>query len=238
MPEAMYPDDRVLIGVLNRKRDFVLARDEHWYRIPRDRAPRIIETEYIAFYFSGSFKDQNAGIHYFARRTGHELVRRRDLLPDESQHKNADQLYYKIQIGDLQEKLPPITNPTRRPITFIYTTWDRFVAADKIADLYSNAEWFVERVANVLREIGITPERHWEFEDQHMSELRIRCERGIVSAIAGQSERRTSAPTDGEHTIVLSVGDDDAAVKESIAAIQAAIAGLGGPKFVDIPPEG
>src|SRR5579859_2298270 len=120
----MYPEDRVLVGVINRKRDFDYALNQHWYRIPQARAPRSIDAEYVAFYFSRSFKERNGGIHFYARRTGHELVRRRDLLPNEKQR--ANDLYYKLQLEPLQAKTPPILNPTARPIAFIYTTWDRF----------------------------------------------------------------------------------------------------------------
>jgi len=142
----MYPEDRVLVGVINHKRDFELAQQERWYRIPCDRAPRQIDAAYMAFYFSRSFKDQNGGIHYFAQRLGHELARRRDLLPHEPDHPRAERLYYKIQLGAMEAKQPPILNPAKRPITFIITTWDRFTVAHTIEDLYSMDDRFVERV--------------------------------------------------------------------------------------------
>ncbi len=227
----MYPEDRVLVGVINRKRDFAAAQEQGWYRIPRARAPRSIDAEYIAFYFSRAFGAQNGGIHYYARRLGHELVRRRDLLPDEADHERASNLYYKLQLAPLKLKTPPILNPTRRPISFIFTTWDRFVAAKTIADLYSRADWYVERVCHVLRKVGITPERHWEDEDpaRRIAELRVRCERGIVAAIAGD----TGETQDATRTINLSTAEDD--VDEGVAAIRAAIEALGGPVFVNIP---
>jgi hypothetical protein len=228
----MYPEDRVLVGVINRRRDFELARREHWYRIPRDRAPRSIDAEYIAFYFSRSFKEQNGGIHYYAQRKGHELVRRRDLLPDESDHRRAEGLYYKIQLGEIQEKRPPILNPTARPIAFVFTTWDRFVNARTIADLYSKADWFVERVSHALRQIGITPDRRWQDEDpaQRVAELRIACQKGIVMATAGLAAV--------EGVLQLSPGDSDSDVNAATEAIRAAVEAMGGPVFVDIPPEG
>ncbi len=34
------PDSIVLIAILNNRRDFQIARDQHWYRIPVERAPR------------------------------------------------------------------------------------------------------------------------------------------------------------------------------------------------------
>ncbi len=227
----MFPEDRVLVGVINRKRDFDFVLREHWYRIPQDRAPRSIDAEYIAFYFSRAFKAQNGGIHYFARRTGHELVRRRDLLPAESKHARADKLYYKLQLGEIQSKAPPILNPTARPISFIFTTWDRFVQARTVADLYSKADWLVERVTFVLREIGITAERRWQDEDpaRRVAELRVVCQQGIVTATTGDA---------GDGVIALPSGDQESDVNQSTAAIQAAVESLGGPVFVNIPLEG
>ncbi len=227
----MYPEDRVLVGVINRRRDFELARREHWYRIPQDRAPRSIDAEYIAFYFSRSFKAQNGGVHYYAPRTGHELVRRRDLLPGEPQHKRADKLYYKIQLGEIRQKVPPILNPNRRPIAFIFTTWDRFVNAATIADLFSQSDWFVERVRQALQEIGITPDRQWQDEDpaRRVAELRIACQDGIVTATTGIAT--------GD-ALSLGPGETDADVSAATEAIRAAVEAMGGPVFVDLSPEG
>src|SRR5262249_1333872 len=171
----MYPEDRVLVGVINRKRDLQTTLRERWYRVPRDRAPRGIDAEYVAFYLSTGLKEKNGGIYYYARRTGYELVRRRDLLPKEANHARADNLYYKLELDEVQEKKPPILNPTARPIGFLFTTWDRFVNATTVADLYSRADWFVERVAFVLKSMGITPEQRWQDEDpaERIAQLRI-----------------------------------------------------------------
>ncbi|HLY28584.1 MAG TPA: hypothetical protein VKQ72_19715, partial [Aggregatilineales bacterium] len=211
-------------------RDFDFALKEHWYRIPQARAPRSVDAEYVAFYFSRAFTERNGGIHFYARRTGHELVRRSDLLPGESQHRRANDLYFKLQLDELHEKVPPILNPTARPIAFIYTTWDRFISAREIADLYSRADWFVERVIHVLKQIGIPSEHRWQDEDarQRIAQLRIECQQGILMATTGVSEGGA---------ISLVPGDSEADVNSSVEAIRAAVAALGGPLFVSIPPE-
>ena len=49
----MYADDRVLVGVVNRAKDFEIARRHHWYRIPEGQLPRGLNAEYIAFFLSG-----------------------------------------------------------------------------------------------------------------------------------------------------------------------------------------
>jgi hypothetical protein len=232
----MYPEDRVLVGVINRKRDLQTVLREHWYRIPRARAPRSIDAEYVAFYLSTGMKEKNGGIYYYARRTGHELLRRRDLLPQEQNHPRANDLYYKIALGEVLEKDPPILNPTARPISFLFTTWDRFVSARTIADLYSKADWYVERVAHVLTNLGITPDRRSQDEDpaQRIAELRIQCQMGIVTATTAEGTEGT--PSEG--TVHLTPGDNDDDVSAGVAAIQSAVEMLGGPMLVDIPLEG
>lgn len=132
----MDAEDVVLIGVINRQRDLRAARELGWYRLPVLRAPRWITVDYVAFYLSRAFGAQNGAIHYYARCTGHELCRRRDLLPDEPNHPRADALYFRLSLAPLCAKVPPITNPTHRPLAFIYTTWARFCAAESLPDLY------------------------------------------------------------------------------------------------------
>lgn len=145
----MYADDRVLVGVVKRKKDYQIARDQHWYRIPQGRMPRGIDAEYIALFLSANpFGEQGGAIAAFARVTGVELARRGDLLPDEKTR--ADELYYKVQFRQLIEKDPPIANEPSRSVSFIRTTWDRFISADTIADLYNDAGFFVDRLYYAL----------------------------------------------------------------------------------------
>jgi hypothetical protein len=228
----VYPEDRVLVGVINRKRDLEKAQVEHWYRVPQGRASKGIHAEYIAFYLSKAFKDLNGGIHYYARRTGIELARRRDLLPEEANHPRADALYHKLQLGELRRKDPPVLNPTKRPVTFIYTTWDRFIAAKVLADLYSDADHFVDRVFHALEHSGVHPQRTWEVELQDKdggAQLLIECQEGTVIA---------STVARGEHVIPLKVEDSPEAVQTSVNTILAAIRSYGGPLMVNVPLEG
>ena len=225
----MYPEDRVLVGVINRKRDLEWAREAHWYRIPEGRAPHGIHAEYVAFFLSRAFKEQNGGIHYYARRTGDELVLRRDLLPEEADHPRAEGRYHKLQLGDLHRKDPPILNVSKRPVAFIYTTWDRFEAARVIADLYSQADHFVDRVFHALGRQGIKAERVWEAEQPgNGAQLRIVCENGTVSA---------ATVVQNEHVIPLPVDDTPDAFRTTMDQILAAIRAYGGPQMIDVPLE-
>jgi hypothetical protein len=228
----VYPEDRVLVGVINRKRDFERVQREHWYRVPQGQAPKGIHAEYVAFFFSRAFKGLNGGIHFYARRTGMELVCRRDLLPDEPDHPRADALYHKLQLGELHRKDPPILNPSRRPVSFIYTTWDRFQAATILADLYSEADEYVDRVFHALEQSGVHAERSWEAardSGDGGAQLRVQCEEGWVIA---------STTPGGEHVIPLPVSDTPGAVLASVETILKAIQAHGGPMMIGLPIEG
>lgn len=219
----MYPEDRVLVGVINRQRDLDKVRYEHWYRVPQSQMPKGVHAEYIAFFLSRAFKDLNGGIHYYARRTGVELVRRRDLLPDEDNHSRADHVYYKLQLGELRRKDPPVLNPSKRAIAFIYTTWDRFENARKIADLYSDDDQFVDRVFHALEQSGIAAERIWQAErsgGDGGAQIRVNCEDGnVIASTAARDER----------VIRLDAEDSADAVQAGVGAILDAVRQRGGP---------
>ncbi len=147
----MFPEDRVLVGVINRKRDLRAALQERWYRIPLARFHGVLDYEYLAFYVSGVVRPEGGGIYYYARIQGVELLRRRDLLPKEAAHKRAIELYYRAALGPIGIKSPPILNPGRRAVTFLFTTWDRFCAARTIPDLYLTDARFVQRFPDQQR---------------------------------------------------------------------------------------
>ncbi|MBI5929713.1 MAG: hypothetical protein HY862_10415 [Chloroflexi bacterium] len=245
----MNPEDAVLVGVISRKRDFEIARDQHWYRIPAKQAPNGISARYVALFFSSSkvFGEQASTITYYAEIAGHELTHRRDLLPDESPHDRDDEEYYKIQFRELVERTPPIVNkPKPHRFAFIYTTWDRFEQAQHIRDLYSKGDYFVDRVFHALKQGGINPLRSWEAPpsakkaDQPEIEypigarIRVLCENGNVTASTNPSDKR-----EGEEFVYLQphdyLSDDD--VQESTHQIMEHIQRLGGAKMIDIPVE-
>lgn len=216
----MYPEDRVLVGVMPDPRDLDIARDQHWYRIPARHASDGIHAEYVAFYFTKKFSpDLRWAIHYYARRTGHELVRRVDLLPEESDHPRAGDTYFKLQLGPLKRKSPPIVSVRWRRITFIQTTWDRFVTATEVNDLYRTDDIAIDYVYHELKARGIQPDRSVlirEGQHAYRVDLVIQCRKGPVM-LSAQEERPAGA---------LALHGDAAADFE---AVEAAIRARGGP---------
>jgi len=163
---VIYPDDHILVAIMNNKKDWQRVLDEGWYRIPVKHAPEnMADFDWLAFYFSKTFASDKWAIHYYAHIEGHELMTRKDLIPSQPDHKRANNWYYKIQLGPLQHKLPPIVSTNWRRITFITTTGDRFESAEEINDLFEK-ESPTGRLYVVLKEMGIHAERDFQIKEQ------------------------------------------------------------------------
>lgn len=233
----MDAESSVLVAVLKDKQDLTFAQDAHWYRIPQKQAPQGVYADVIALFMSKKFfpNDPQAkgGIYYYAQRMGDELVSRRDLFPDQPHHKNANQLYYKVQLAPLQVKAPPIINEPIYIVSFIYTTWDRFQSATTIRDLYSPATLFVDRVFHALREDGYKAQRAWEYKAG--ARVRIICENGDVTAAT------TPIPASEGDFIYLNPSEylenDEKSTRHYTAQIEEAVQRRGGPKMLDVPIE-
>lgn len=179
----MYPEDRVLVAFVPKPSDFELVCREGWYRIPQRSAPKGLYAEYFAFYFGRRFGAEKWAIHYYASRLGHELVARRDLLPAESDHPRANDLYYKVQLGELIKLERPIISLRWRRVTFLHTTWDRFQDATDLNDLFVDGGQYVDRLYAALKERGIPAERNYQVKDAGVSyevPLVIFCQNGRI----------------------------------------------------------
>ncbi len=153
----MMPTDRVLVAYVPHPKDFERICSERWYRIPVRHAPKGVYAEWLAFYFGKAHAEHGQSIAYFARNQGHELVRRRDLLPKEPAHPRADDWYFKMQLGEIVGLDRPILAKKWQRILFLHTTGDRFQAAHDLQDLMSADKRFVSRTFTALRETAQPP---------------------------------------------------------------------------------
>lgn len=176
--------DRVLVGVMTKPSDFLIAQDEGWYRIPQKHAPRsTTNAAVLAFYFTSAFKEAKWAIHWYAEVRGYELAYRRDLLPDQPDHPRADQPYFKLQLGPLIQREPPIPSLRWRRITFITTTWDRFNDAEEINDLYASG---ADGLYVTLKESGFFPERDYLIHEggvTYTTDIAVPCRDGVVPVV-------------------------------------------------------
>jgi hypothetical protein len=181
-----HASDRVLVAVMNRRRDFAIARDEGWYRIPVQRAPEsTTDAAVLAFYFTRAFGEEKWSIRWYASVRGHELVTRLQLLPDEADHPRAQKRYYRLQLGPLVKLEQPILSLRWRRITFIETSWDRFAAAEEINDLYASG---ADGLYVTLKDAGISAEREFLVREQgrpYEVDLAVPCRTGTLAIVLG-----------------------------------------------------
>ena len=146
----LFAEDRVLIGVVSRKRDLTLLLERGIYRIPVSVMPDGVYADVLGFFLNSSITHSKGGIYHYAVLRGVELQHRRDILPDEKNHPRADERYWLCQCSTIRPTNPPILNPNRHAFAFIKTTWDRFADALTVDDLYSKGSYYVSRVYYAL----------------------------------------------------------------------------------------
>jgi very-short-patch-repair endonuclease len=152
---------RVLVAFMPNQRDLNIAREQGWYRIPVRSAPQPMKFGWLAFYQGReTFGEEAWTINYWAKVKSIKVVKRRDLLPDESSHPRADEDYYRIRIGELQRVPQPIVSRRQRFIVFISTTLAKFQRAEEINDLFHESP-LEDEMWDGFKEERIEAERQW-----------------------------------------------------------------------------
>jgi hypothetical protein len=175
--------ERVLVAVMNDQRDWAIAREQGWYRIPVKRAPKRVGADYLAFYFTGAFpEDQRYRVIFYAPIYAYRLVSRVEMLPEEPDHPRASERYFKIEIGPLQRLTRPIPSHKLRRITFIPTTLNRLLHAQEINDLWDKGR-HQDTLWEALKAEEIVAERQIEIQEAgapYVADFLIPCRIGRV----------------------------------------------------------
>lgn len=133
----------VLVAILNRKLDFAILREHHWYRIPVSSVNKWLSDrwppQWLAFYQTKEFGVEKHAVNYFSEVVDIRTVRRWQLFPDEPRDEKSNRRYYQVFVKPLQALSRPIFSRRYRRIVFIPTTWEKFTAAAEINDLYDGS---------------------------------------------------------------------------------------------------
>jgi hypothetical protein len=131
----------ILVGILPDQRDLEIARLLGWYRIPLKSAPKVVDVDYVAFYQTNAFGDEHRWkIEKFCPVRGHELVTRAELFRDEPDHPRANEEYFKISLGPIEQLSRPIQAGEWKRVTFLYTIGELFNKASTINQLVVRSE--------------------------------------------------------------------------------------------------
>jgi len=191
-------DAQVLVAVMNNLRDFEIARDQGWYRIPLERTPSRVGADYLALYQTRAFGQERWAINYYAPIRRFRIVSRQALLPEESDHPRANDLYYKIEVGPLQRLRHSIPSHRLRRVTFIPTTLERLLRADEINDLWWASD-ATEKLWQAFKENGITAERYYllkEENEAHQIDFALFCKEGRIAVLL-----EAETPLENIHTM-------------------------------------
>ena len=199
----MLPSQRVLVALLPSPRDFELVREQGWYRIPQRSAPPS-NYGHVAFYFGAkAFGDQAWQIAYWATLKREQIVRRRDLLPDESAHPRANQPYLKLELEELRPLPRPIVSRRARYLVFLSTTLDKLHGADELNDLWHQSP-LEDEMWHALKSRRIEAERQWHLKAgrrNYCLDFAVFCARGGVNIECdGDSYHTTPAQSREDNT--------------------------------------
>jgi len=114
-----------------------------------------------------------------------QIVPRAELLPDEPDHPRAADLYYKIEIGPLQQLPAPVTSPRLRRVTFIPTTLGRLLAAREVNDLWWRDD-VQQRLWAALGEAGLLAEYRYQLGEppnETLIDFALFCRDGRIAVL-------------------------------------------------------
>lgn len=133
----------VLVAIINKKLDFAILREQLWYIIPVSSVEKWIKEswppKWLAFYQTKVFDAEKHAINYFAEVLDIREVHRWQLFPDEPNDEKSNRRYYQVFVKSVQALPKPIYSRRFRRIIYIPTTWEKFINAIEINDLFDES---------------------------------------------------------------------------------------------------
>ncbi len=152
----------VLVAIINNPMDFAIAREEHWYRIPVSSKEKWLKgrwpPKWLALYQTKKFGEEAHAVNYYAKVREIRQVYRWQLFRDQPRDDRGNRQYCQIFFEPLQRLSVSILSRRRRRIVFIPTTWQKFVNAAEINDLYDESS-LEDRLWAILKRLQIQAER-------------------------------------------------------------------------------
>jgi very-short-patch-repair endonuclease len=176
----------VLVAIINNKLDFAILRDQLWYRIPVSSVQKWIKErwppKWLAFYQTIAFGAEKHAVNYFGEVLDIREVRRWQLFRNEPRDEKSNRLYYKISVKSIQPLPKPIYSRRYRRIIFIPTTWEKFVNASEINDLFDESS-LEDKLWSEFKQHNIQAERQ-EFviarKNDYALDFAVYCAKGNI----------------------------------------------------------
>ncbi len=175
----------LLVAILKRVSSLDILKNEGWYHIPVEKAPKRWPPKMLAFYQGVAFRAEEAHkIRYFGEVSQIDILPGKALFPKYGNNPDkAEKLYYRLQLKELEERPQPIISYRPRVIIFIPTTLEKFNLAEQINDLYDDSP-LEDRLWKELKRKNILAERQWKLfirERKYLLDFAIFCKNGKLA---------------------------------------------------------
>jgi len=175
----------LLVALLPKKTALKRLKNEGWYHIPVENAPKRWAPELIAFFQGKVFGDEEAyKVRYYGEIEQIDIVPRKELFRTAKRNQfKAERLYYRIQLKELKMRYRPIISYRPRRIVFLPTTLEKFENAEQINDLFDGSP-LEDLLWKGLKAISVLAERQWKIVVQkknYFLDFAIFCKNGKLA---------------------------------------------------------
>ena len=156
-------DKDLLVALMPRVSSLDILKNEGWYHIPEESAPKPWPPRMLAFYQGKVFgKEQAYQVQYYGEVSQIDILPRKELFPDDEKNlAKAEKKYYRLELKSLEVRETPIISYRPRRLVFIPTTHKKFELAEQINDLF-NGSFLEDRLWKTLKRSKMLAERQWK----------------------------------------------------------------------------
>ena len=154
---------QVLVAVMNNRADWRIVREQLWYRIPVETAPKRWPPRWLAFYQTKIFRDEAFAVRYYGQVREIRRVKRTDLFPDEFPNAKSEREYYQVFLHSLEILPRPIVSVRLRRLVFIPTTHRKLITAAEINDLFDDSP-LEDLLWDALKQLNLQAERQYHLQ--------------------------------------------------------------------------
>lgn len=112
----------------------------------------------MALYQTKTFGQEAHAINYYAKVIHIRQAYRWQLFAGQPRNEKGNRHYYQLFLEPLQKLPKPIFSRRRRRVVFIPTTWEKFINAAEINDLYDESS-LEDRLWATLKRLQVQAER-------------------------------------------------------------------------------
>ena len=169
-------------------KDWQIANEQNWYRIPVGKAPLIItekRAKYIAFYFPAVFGEEKKWkVTHFAKIKSITEIMRKELFPNEPLNPKSDTLYYKVCFEKMEVLSNPFVSRRGHRLVFFSTTEDKFFSGSTDFNSLFQSSFLETKMEKMIGGMKVEYEREWrEYVDVkkfYYLDFAIWCKKGAI----------------------------------------------------------